>query len=111
MQLCWNSSILKVKVCHTNVLFTFIINRTNKIKLYPEIVEIGVVLQFDVTHTILSYWEYAALKEFDVSCCPMHIYNLSCPTLNNFRVLMAKKTDENQSLALNLICNRQGEKT
>lgn len=103
MQLCWKSSILKVKVCHTNVHYY----TPNKIKLYPEMVEIGVVLWFGTTHAILSYWEYSALKEFKMSCCPMPIYNLSCPILNNFRVLMAKKPDENQSLVLNLICNRQ----
>lgn len=98
-------------MCHTNVLLTFIINRPNKIKLYPEIVEIGVILWFGATHAILSYWEHAALKEFDMSWYPMHIYNPLCPILNNFRVLMAKKPDENQSLALNLICNRQVAKT
>lgn len=111
MQLCWNSSILKVEVCHTIVLLPFIINRPNKTKLYPEKVEIEVFLQFGVTYAVLSYWEYAALKEFDMSCCPMHICNPSCPVLNNFRVLVAKRPDGNQSLALNLICNRQVAKT
>lgn len=90
MQMCWISSILEVEVCHTNVLLTFIINRPNKTKLYPEKAEIEVILQFGVIHAVLSYWEYTALKAFDMTCCPMQTYKPSCPILNNF-----KKPDEN----------------
>ena len=109
---CAETALLLCTVlCNAPLVSTFIINRPNKTKLYPEKEENGGVLQFEVTHTVLSYCEYAALKQFDMSCCPMHIYSPSCPILKNFRVLMAKEPAGNQSLALNLVCNRQVGKT
>lgn len=103
--------LLTTALCNAPVVNTFIINRTNKTKTYPKKVENGAVLQFEVTHVVLSYREYATLKQFDMSCCPVHIYSPLCPILSNFGVLMAKEPAGNQSFALNLVWNRQVGKT
>lgn len=61
--------LLSAELCNAPIINTFITNRPNKTQLYPEKAENGGVLQFEITHAVLSYHEYVTLEQCDTSCC------------------------------------------